>query len=145
MSGESCGWIDYVRWRRRQLWGSLVTFRIFLMKRWSLRQSENEGDQDATFVFHIHLELPQLIDCQDHNGHFGRGIKGAYELPTEALQKAISITDQTPYDAFMRTWFVQWLGAAPMIWEALHCRTTARIEAIAHPACAMSKTSHGIE
>jgi hypothetical protein len=34
-----------------------------------------------------------------HNGHFDHGIKGAYELPTEALQKAINITDQTPYDA----------------------------------------------
>jgi hypothetical protein len=122
---------------------------IFLMKKkvGSLRQSENEGDQDATFVFHVHLELPQLIDCQDHNGHFGHGIKGAYELPTEALQKSRSVsrTKHRTYVRFMRTWFVQWLGAAPMIWEALHCMTTARIEAIAHPACAMSKTSHGTE
>jgi hypothetical protein len=45
MSGENCGWIDYVRWRRWQLWGLLVLFRIVLVK-WFLRQSENEGDQD---------------------------------------------------------------------------------------------------
>jgi hypothetical protein len=95
MSGESRGWIDYVRWRRRQLWGIVSSRSVYLpdeKKVGSLRQSENEGDQDATFVFHVHLELPQLIDCQDHNGHFGHGIKGAYELPTEALQKSRSVS-----------------------------------------------------